>query len=575
MNSGDGRQLTVFRNHREGLVPAERIDPWVPRTLLTQARAHDSHALILTDTNLCGALEFARLTGSLDVQPITGGELTLQDGSRLTLFARTRQGYTNLSRLFTLAGAVDRRSPSLDPAHLPAHAEGLVLLCGGRSGRLSNLVQDGRRQEDGRLLRNYLAWYGSGLIYVELHRNFLPGGQRPQPRTRSPGPETRGSPDCHQRRALPRPAALPAAKPLVAVRRNLTLDQALPFISPNPHLPLKSPRQMAELFGDCPEALANTVRVAESCTFNLSTDLGCALPEPDVPVGYTPLSYLKQLCLEAAIRRYGSITPQIAVRLDEEMRLIERHRLAGFLMLYREIVLIAHQVMQEQGLTPPETPLEERPPGRGRGSSVSLLAGYLIGISHVDPLRWSLTLERFLPDDMTSLPDTDLDFPRSLRVPLIERVHRHFGPHFAVLTGAVHTYTLKGAVRDLGKTLSLPGEALSRLSRRLDAHDAGSLKREIQEITTGGAGKGLANAPGWRHLVRLMPQLAGAPKRLGQHVGGMVLSSSPLPQHGARAPRRHPRALHHGLGQGQRGGRQDRPFVPAGSGPVGRSSGPD
>ena len=127
---------------------------------------------------------------------------------------------------------------------------------------------------------------------------------------------------------------------------------------------------------------------------------------------------------------------------------------------------------------------------------MSLLDGYLIGISHVDPLRWNLTLERFLPDDMTSLPDIDLDFPRSLRVPLIERVHRHFGPHFAVLTGAVHTNTLKGAVRDLGKTLSLPGEALSRLSRWLDAHDAGSLKREIQEITTSGAGKGLANAPG-------------------------------------------------------------------------------
>ena len=95
---------------------------------------------------------------------------------------------------------------------------------------------------------------------------------------------------------------------LVAARHNLTIDQALPFISPNPHLSLKSPQQMAELFGDCPEALANTARIAESCAFNLSTDLGYALPEPDVPWAITPQRYLKQLCLEATIRRYGAIT---------------------------------------------------------------------------------------------------------------------------------------------------------------------------------------------------------------------------------------------------------------------------
>ena len=125
--------------------------------LLTQAKAHGYHALALTDTNLCGALEFARLANSLDIQPITGGELTLQDGSRLTLLAKTRRGYANISRLFTLASAVDRREPRLDPEHLPTHAEGVVLLCGGRGGRLSHLLQEGRRREAARRLRAYLA----------------------------------------------------------------------------------------------------------------------------------------------------------------------------------------------------------------------------------------------------------------------------------------------------------------------------------------------------------------------------------------------------------------------------------
>ena len=495
--------------------------------LLTQAKAHGCHALSLTDTNLCGALEFARLANSLDIQPITGGELVLQDGSRLTLLARTREGYANLSRLFTLASDVDRRQPKLDPAHLPEHTEGVTLLCGGRGGRLSSLLQDGRRQEAERLLRDYLSWYGSGSVYVELQQNFLSGDTARNRELSRLGREQNvpliASNDAHYH--VPTRYRLQNA--LVAARHNITIDQALPLISPNPHLCLKSPAQMAELFSDCPEALANAVRVAESCTFNLSTDLGYALPEPDVPMGYTPQRYLKQLCIEAAIRRYGAITPQIEARLEEEMRLVQRHHLAGFLLLYREIVLIAQQVMQERGLAPPETPLEERAPGRGRGSSVSLLVGYLIGISHVDPIKWNLTLERFISEDMTSLPDIDLDFPRGLRETLIERVHNHFGPHFAVLTGAIHTYTVKGIVQDLGKALGLPPQALSQLSKQLNSRDAADLRREMLALD---AFRDRVDAPGWRHLLQLAPQLMGAPKLLSQHVGGMVLSSSPIPE---------------------------------------------
>ncbi|MDE0207834.1 MAG: DNA polymerase III subunit alpha, partial [Candidatus Tectomicrobia bacterium] len=495
--------------------------------LLTQAKAHGCHALSLTDTNLCGALEFARLANSLDIQPITGGELVLQDDSRLTLLARTRQGYANLSRLFTLASAVDRRQPRLDPAHLPEHAEGVVLLCGGRGGRLSHLMRDGRRQEAERLLRDYLSWYGSGSVYVELQQNFLNGDtarNRELSRlAREQNVPLIASNDAHYH--IPKRYRLQNA--LVAARHNVTIDQALPLINPNPHLSLKSPAQMTELFSDCPEALANAVRVAESCTFNLSTDLGYALPEPDVPMGYTPQRYLRQLCIEAAIRRYGAITPHIEARLDEEMRLVQRHHLAGFLLLYREIVLIAQQVMQERGLAPPETPLEERAPGRGRGSSVSLLVGYLIGISHVDPIKWNLTLERFISEEMTSLPDIDLDFPRGLRETLIERVHSHFGPHFAVLTGAIHTYTVKGIIQDLGKALGLPRQALSQLSKQLNSRDAADLRREMLALD---AFCDRVDAPGWHHLLQLAPQLMDAPRLLSQHVGGMVLSSSPIPE---------------------------------------------
>ena len=173
----------------------------------------------------------------------------------------------------------------------------------------------------------------------------------------------------------------------------------------------------------------------------------------------------------------------------------------------------------------PETPLEERPPGRGRGSSVALLTGYLIGISHVDPLRWDLTLERFIPEDMSMLPDIDLDFPRALRDELIRRVHKHFGPDVAVLAGAVATYSVKGVIKDLGKALGLPKEDLKLLSKQLHSRDRASLREEMLELP---AFRDQVEAPGWRDLIALAPHLVDAPKSLGQHVGGMVLSDSPI-----------------------------------------------
>ena len=488
----------------------------------------------------------------------------------LVLLAKTREGYGNLSRLFTLANAADRKDPRLDPRLLPEHAAGLVLLTGGRNGPLSALLETGKAVEARQLLYDYLDWFGSDSVYVELQQNFLQGDVR-RNRELAALADRVGAPvvatnDVHYH--VPERYRLQHA--LVAASHNTTIDQALRHIQPNHHLCLKSPGDMEELFSHCPEAIANTRRIAGMCEFDLSADLGYTLPDADVPQGYTPDSYLQQLCYEAATRRYGSagsglpaLKPfsltkreggsvpraglvKVAERLREEFRLIELHNLSGFLLLYREIVQIAQQIMEERGLSQPEMPLEERPPGRGRGSSVALLVGYLIGISHVDPLQWDLTLERFISDDTSLLPDIDLDFPRQLRDELIQRVHRRFGPEYAVLAGAVSTYRLKGVIQDLGKALGLPRDELSLLSGQLQSHDAGSLAIEMEELLGFGlpvqkpfsltkregdsVPRAGLNAPGWRDLIELAPQLIGAPKGLGQHVGGMILSSSPIPE---------------------------------------------
>ncbi|MDE2892857.1 MAG: DNA polymerase III subunit alpha [Chloroflexota bacterium] len=495
--------------------------------LLAQAAEFGMPALALTDTNLCGALEFARLATSLKIQPITGGELTLTDGSRLALLTKTRTGYANLSRLFTLANEVDRREPRLDPALLAEHAEGLVLLSGGRNGPLSRLALAGDRAAARELLGSYLEWYGADSVYIELQRNFLHGDRERNRELVSLARELDArlvaTNDVHYH--APERHRLQQA--LVAAKHNTTLDQALRHLHPNCHLHLKSEAEMTQLFADLPEALDNSQRIAAQCSFRLDADLGYTLPQPLVPEGYTTESYLRRLCDEAAVRRYGSLNRQVAARLDEEFGLINRHNLAGFLLLYHEIVRLARRIMEERGLVEPETPLEQQPPGRGRGSSVAFLVGYLIGISHIDPLRWDLTLERFLPEDMTALPDIDLDFPRGLREELIERVHEHFGRDYAVLAGAISTYSIKGIIQDLGKALDLPPDELRSLSEQLHSRGGGGLREQMEQLPTF---RDKVDAHGWRTLAELAPQLIGAPRGLSQHVGGMILSSSPIPE---------------------------------------------
>lgn len=494
--------------------------------LLAQAKEYGYDALALTDTNLCGALEFARLARSLEVKPITGGELTLCDGSRITLLAKSKRGYANISRLFTLANSVDRREPSLDPVHLAGHSEDVILIAGGRDGQLSRLALDGRHDDAQKLLRDYMDRFGQDSVFVELQQNLIRGDTA---RNRELARLSRDAGVClvptnNVHYHAPERYRLQHA--LVAARHNTTIDQALPHIRPNHHFHLKSHDAMARLFErEYPGIIDATRRIAEQCDFNLADSINYELPEPDVPAGYTTDSYLQRLCFEAAMRRYGGISQRVQDRLDEEFNLIKRHGIAGFLLLYRDIVLLAQQIMEERGLTPPEIPLEERPPGRGRGSSVALLVGYLIGISHIDPIKWDLTLERFISEDMSMLPDIDLDFPRGLRDELITRVHQRYGPDYAALTGAISTYSVKGIIQDIGKALGLPKEELTLLSKQLHSHHADDLREEMLRLP---AYKDRVESQGWRELIELAPQLMDAPRSLGQHVGGMILSSSPI-----------------------------------------------
>jgi error-prone DNA polymerase len=496
--------------------------------LMVRAKELGYRAIAITDhDNLCGAMRFAQLAKSMELHGIIGAEIMLNDGYHLTLLAKDQHGYANLCRLITAAHTSgERNEPKLPPELLPEHAEGLIVLSGCPRGELSQLVDKALFDEARKLIRQYLEWFGKDNYYIELQQNLAYGDSSRINNllelAKGMGTKVVATGNIHYH--VPERHHLQDC--LVAIKNCKCLEETHRERRPNSEYYLRSINELKTLFRECPEALNNTLEIVECCTFDLTTDHAYAFPDYPAPKGHTPQSYLEKLCHDAAIRRYGSITPKVRTRLRKEFRLISRYNLAGFLLMYHEVIKLGKEVMTEQGLSDPSLTVEENPPGRGRGSSVVLLVGYLIGLSHIDPLRYDLSLERFLPDDvMTNVPDIDLDFPRSIREELILRVHKKWGWQHAALTGTIATYQIKGAIRDLGKALGLPKIEIDQLSKQAEWGSARKLKSKMERMPNF---KDKVDASVWKDLIRLAAELDCFPKYMGQHPGGMIISSTPL-----------------------------------------------
>jgi len=518
------------------------------RDLLLTAKQLGLHALAITDhNNVSGVMEFAQAAKELGIKPIIGIELTLARGlgepddteyeptsrPHITLIAETATGYKNISLLTTRAhiDTEDRNDPHLDPALLADHAEGVICLSGCRRGEISKIVSNGDIASAQHATSKYIEIYGKENFFLELQQNLVMGDVQ---RNRSMAAIARelgigvvATNNAHyhvrDRHRL--------NDALVAIKHNKSLEASHRERRPNDQFFLKSPTEMGMLFSEHPEAITNTVKIANRCKFDITSDNIYDFPSYDfLPPGHTELSYLRKICEEAAVRRYGSVMPEVTARLDREFDLLEMHGLTGFILQYYDIIRIAREVQEDLGLVESGLPIEENPPGRGRGSSVALLIGYLTGLSHIDPLKFGLRLDRFLPEtvkgEKLSPPDIDLDFPREIRAELILRIHERWGYDRAVLTGMISTYKIRGAVRDLGKVLGIADDDLGRLNKRLDGHSSiPALAKEMADLPEF---RDRVDAPVWQMLIELSQQLNHFPKYLAQHPGGMILSARPL-----------------------------------------------
>ncbi|HUL02859.1 MAG TPA: error-prone DNA polymerase [Gemmatimonadales bacterium] len=502
----------------------------LPEQLALTAANLGLPALALTDHNgLYGSMAFAQEAKQLGLQAITGAEVTLLDGSHVTLLAETPQGYANLCRLITEAhlGRSDRLDPRLDFGSLEARHEGLIFLSGCRSGMLAGVLQHEGTRAARRLAERCRAIFGPERFYVELQRNLVRGDVALTRALIAIAADLRlsvvatGNVHYHSRERHR------LQDVLVSIRNRATLDGSHSARRPNSEFALRPPADVAELFRDCPEAVAITGDLAKRCaSFDLTRDLGYRFPDFRGAAGRTAPRALAELCGARLDERYpeGSAHRSEAVRrLEEELRIIAHHGLCGFFLVYHDLFDLAREVAADvrRGSRRASGNLL---PGRGRGSSVSSIVCYLLGLSHVDPVATRLFFGRFLNETLASVPDIDLDFPREIREELIRRVYQRYGTEHVGLVCSFPTYRLRSAVREIGKALDLPPGEIEQVAKLADRR-SGSLAEELEHLP-GFADR--RNAPLWKELCELAEEIAGLPRHVSQHVGGMVISSRPL-----------------------------------------------
>lgn len=295
---------------------------------------------------------------------------------------------------------------------------------------------------------------------------------------------------------------------LTAIQHGVTVAELGAMRFPNAERHLKSPAEMAELFALHPEAIANTIEIADRCSFSLD-ELRYEYPEELCPAGLTPSQHLAQLTWAGAGERYpDGIPDKVRSLLKRELVLIEELRYEAFFLTVWDLVKFAR--------------------GRdilcqGRGSAANSAVCFCLGITSVDPDRSDVLFERFISRERNEAPDIDVDFEHERREEVLQYVYQKYGRDRAGIVAEVITYRPRSAVRDVGKALGLSLDAVDRLAKTFDPYsDAGAIAAQLHEA-------GLdPQAPAMIQFAKLSAELLGFPRHLSQHVGGFVITRGPL-----------------------------------------------
>ena len=509
-----------------------------PEQLAEVAAELEMPAIALCDrSGVYGAQRFSAAAREHNVRPIIGCELSMEDGSILPVLVENRSGYKNLCELLTQAHMRSEKGKcTVRWDELLQFAEGLVVLLGSTgcqpvayaslldaiSQRARRLVPSLRQAAANNRLearapqnaedrtRFLIDAFGRENVFVELQRHFIRGEER----------ANRELTDLARAYCLPLIATngVQYAKPygrevldvFTCIREHTHLDAAGKLLTQNAERHLKSDREMRELFGDLPEAIENTSRLAERLLFSLE-NLGYVFPAYPVPAGHTMDSFLRTIVWFGAQQRYAAVSAKVKRQIEDELALITKLGFPGYFLIVWDIVNFCreHNIMVQ-----------------GRGSAANSAVCYCLGITPVDPVENHLVFERFLNESRKGWPDIDLDLPSGdRREAVIQEVYRRYGRHGAAMTANVISYRGRSAAREIGKALNFSPSIIDRFSRLFANGDFPHTMELEAQIEQAGLPK---NHPRMPAFIRLYRATYGLPRHLGQHSGGMIICQNKL-----------------------------------------------
>jgi error-prone DNA polymerase len=479
-----------------------------PEELVETAAHLGMPAMALCDrAGVYGAPRFFAAAKKHEVRAIIGSELPMEDGTVLPVLVEKQAGYKNLCCLLTRAHL---RAPKGEGAvrweELPEFSEGLVALTG-------NLFKAPNAMEVGAscaALERLLRIFGRDHLFVEVQRHQIRGETWKVEALRDLADAYRLPLLATNGVLYAKPKGRAVLDVFTCIRNHTHLDAAGKLLEINSNRYLRNAEEMRQLFSDMPQAIENTVRLAERLQFSLD-NLGYEFPRYPVPAGESMDSFLYKQTYAGAKERYGELTPKVKAQLERELALIQKLGFPGYFLIVWDIVNFCrdHNIMIQ-----------------GRGSAANSAVCYSLGITAVDPVGGNLLFERFLSEGRKGWPDIDLDLPSGdRREAVIQEVYQRYGRHGAAMTANVITYRGKSAAREIGKALNFSNDVLDRFSNLFASGDFPHTLDLQAQLQQAGVPPEHPRAPAFMALYQ---SIYGLPRHLGQHSGGMIICQGQL-----------------------------------------------
>ena len=481
--------------------------------LLHQAAQWEMPALAITDhNNVSAAVDFHKLALDLGIKPIQGAEITTEDGTHLTLLAENNQGYQSLCRLITAGFAKGDRHQCLVPWEaLQENARGLIALSGcHHSGTAQAILRRDHARAKAEVLR-LVETFGPGQVYLEMIQSYLPFSKR----------LLEGIHKLHEELRVPlvatnnvhylRKEDFPIHDLLACVRTQTRVQELHPERPYNGENYLASPEEMKRRFAAFPEAVENTLEIAQRCSpaLDLTQNLFPRYFPDEGPE--KAHQFLRELTWQGARKRYASISAPLRERIEHELSIIEQLDAADYFLAVWDLV----QYAQKQNIR-----------YAGRGSAADSVVGYCLEITNVDAFSRGLLFERFLSLERAQKPDIDIDFDARCRDQVAEYVYKRYGPDQVASVCTFHTYHARSALRDLGRALGYTQEELKRLTKNIISVPADGIRRLLHKLPE------LKSHPlhqsKYSRLLDYCAAINAFPRQIGTHLGGLVISGDPL-----------------------------------------------